>query len=648
MQVSFSKPQKQLGVQMIRIKLPFGRINPEQLRTVAKISSKYSNGVLHTTTRQDLQLHYVESNKVAELWEELERNGVDGKETFGNTVRNITASPKAGIDPDEAFDVSPYAEAVDHSFRSSELNNDLGRKVKIAFSSNEKDSAYTFMNDIGFVPVVQNGKKGFRVLIGGGMAGQSMRAKFAVAFLPVDELILFIEAVLRVFAQQGELLNRNKGRLKFLVEHMGIDHFMEHVDLEKKIIGKRPYTIDNRKTSHDKVPVNFSPENIDSKRFQTWKETNTFKQSQKGFVGVNIRLKKGDLDATRALILADIVKKYAANDIRVTSNQGIQLKYVYHQDLQGIYVELDSCGLALPGFNSTADITACPGTDTCNLGIANTTVLATEIEKLIETEFDHLVYNHDLKIKISGCMNACGHHTVASIGLQATTMKHCGNIVPAMQILLGGGVQENGQSFMAEKLIVVPTKQVPTAISILLNDFDVNAYDGEYFNDYYRRQEKMYFFQLLLEISSTFNDEELADWDSNDRFVLNRPRKFEQNVDLTVQLLQEIKDKKNLISECIDYELFEDALYHGYAVYVRTAKILLLKNDIQCNTQMKVLEEFESHFRDMLPKTLYNFKSYVLSYKTMVPDSDQSREYLMNASELNKLLLNSAEVALNN
>ncbi len=639
---TYSKPQRQLGVQMVRIKLPFGSLTPKQLVCIADIADKYSNGNLHTTTRQDIQLHYISSDKVESLWRELVNSGVDGRETFGNTVRNITASAKAGIDPEELFDVTPYAMAVDRYFRNNELNQDLGRKVKIAFSSNERDSAYAFMNDIGFIPCLVDNQRGFKVLLGGGMAGRSMKGKYAVPFLPEKGLISFIEAVLRVFAQNGELVNRNKGRLKYLVEKLGTEAFISLVMEEQAVIGERPYKLDNNEMN---VPL-IADKKVgvvglgDNDKYQKWLLTNTFSQKQKGFSAVYIRLRLGNITSQKAKALADIASRFASEHLRITPNQGIQLAYVPKSGLPEIYFELNKIGLAEPGFNSTADVTACPGTDTCNLGIANTTTLAQEIEKLVEEQFENLLLNNDLKIKISGCMNACGHHTVANIGLQATTMKAGTKVIPAMQILLGGGVHEDGTANIAEKLIVLPTKRVPDALRRILQDFEENGFPGEYFNDYYRRQEKMYFFQQLLPLSVADDlAETLAfDWDSNDEFVVHRPEQLMPLKDLPGILKIQVEEKRELLQECIKHKAYEDALYHAYTIFVRIAKILLLEKDIQCGTQMRLLEEFELEFKDSLPNELKDYKKYVLTYKKLNPNSSEANDYFNHSLSLLKLI----------
>ena len=210
--------QRQAGVQMFRLKLPYGKITADQLATVANLSEQYSNGNLHLTTRQNIQLHYVKLEDTPEMWEQLEAVGVTTKEACGNTVRNVTASPFAGIDPNEPFDVAPYAQAVFEYFLRNPICQEMGRKIKIAFSSSKSDSAFTYIHDFGFIPKVVDGQHGFEVIIGGGLGAQAFMGQRAFSFLPANQLIPFLEASLRVFDRYGERERRHKARLKYLID----------------------------------------------------------------------------------------------------------------------------------------------------------------------------------------------------------------------------------------------------------------------------------------------------------------------------------------------------------------------------------------------------------------------------------------------
>ena len=237
---------------------------------------------------------------------------------------------------------------------------------------------------------------------------------------------------------------------------------------------------------------------VDNEKYQQWRATNVFEQKQAGFYGVFIRVPLGNIHSTVARPLATVVQKYAANDIRITINQGLLLKYLRADALPSLFAELDQLHLAEPGFDSTADITACPGTDTCNLGISNSTGIAQVLEHVITQEYPDLIKNEDLKIKISGCPNSCGQHGLASIGFHGSSLKSKDKrVVPALQVLLGGGVDGNGEGRISEKILKVPSKRGPQALRTILEDYEEYQNEGEYFADYYLRQGKNYFYQLL-------------------------------------------------------------------------------------------------------------------------------------------------------
>ena len=355
--------QRQEGVQMIRIKIPFGRISTKQIRRIADISDEYASSTLHATTRQDIQIHYVSLDKTPELWAKLEKDEITTREACGNTVRNITASPTAGIDPNEPFDVSPYANEMFKYFLRNPICQEMGRKFKIAFSSSEEDTAYTFIHDLGFIPRIAFGKRGFRVVIGGGLGANPYLAQLVYEFLEEDQIIPFTEAVLRVFDRYGERNRRMKARLKFLLDDIGLEKLMALIEEEKKALNTHSYHINPSSLSEAVLPdaVEGSTEIADNLRYEHWFKSNVFAQKQAGFYGVNVKVPLGNLSSDKARQFADVVDRYASNDVRVTINQGYLLRFVRPEALKGLYNALDSIALAEPGFDSVADITACTG-----------------------------------------------------------------------------------------------------------------------------------------------------------------------------------------------------------------------------------------------------------------------------------------------
>jgi len=228
--------QRQQGVQMIRIKLPYGKIQFRQWKRISDISDEYSTGNLHLTTRQDIQIHYVSLDRTPELWAKLEQDDITLREACGNTVRNITASPTSGIDPKELFDVSPHADAAFRYFLRNPICQEMGRKIKISFSNTDEDTSLAYLHDLGFIPKIVNGERGFKVVVGGGLGAQPMLAHVSHEFLAEDKVIPFIEAVLRVFDRHGERNSRHKARMKFLIQKIGFKAFMDLVKAETKAL----------------------------------------------------------------------------------------------------------------------------------------------------------------------------------------------------------------------------------------------------------------------------------------------------------------------------------------------------------------------------------------------------------------------------
>jgi sulfite reductase (ferredoxin) len=356
--------QRQLGVQMFRTKFPFGKITPKQLVRVAELSELYASSNLHLTTRQNIQLHYVKVTDAPAIWAGLEDVGATGREACGNTVRNITASSRAGIDPDELFDVSPYAYAAFEFFLRNPICQDMGRKIKPAFSSSDKDSAYTFLHDFGFIPRLENGERGFKVVVGGGLGAQAILAQTAYEFLHEDQIIPFMEAALRVFDRYGERVRRHKARMKYLIKEIGLEKFMELVETERIANKVKSFKIDTSKVdvgepTHNNIAPQVELEH--PQRYEDWLKTNVFEQKQKGYYAVALKVTKGDVKPDQARKIAELAQNYASEDMRITMNQGMLLKFVRKESLPYFYQELNKMNFANPGFDTIADVTTCPG-----------------------------------------------------------------------------------------------------------------------------------------------------------------------------------------------------------------------------------------------------------------------------------------------
>jgi len=634
--------QRQQGVQMIRIKLPFGKLNVKQLLRIADISDEYSNGNLHLTTRQDAQIHHVSLDRTPELWAKLEQDDITLREACGNTVRNITASAQAGIDPNELFDVSPYAYALFNYFLRKPFCQELGRKIKIAFSNNERDTALTYIHDLGFIPKIENDQKGFKILIGGGLGAQSFLAQTAFEFLHEDKVIPFVEATLRVFDRHGERSSRHKARLKYLINKIGLETFLNFVKEEEQALLVKEFKINTKaKPRPTTLCSTIKKETVivNEEKYNRWKNTNVFTQKQTGLFGVYIKIQLGNISSADARKLVEVVKRYAdSEDIRITINQGFLLRNVNESDLPFIFNELDAIKLTTPGFDSAGDITACPGTDTCNLAISNSTHISVALEEVIYSEFPDLVYNHDIKIKISGCMNSCGQHGLAQIGFHGSSFKVGSNVVPALQVLLGGGTVGNGEGRISDKVIKVASKRGPDVLRALFNDFEKNAVEGEYFNSYYDKQGKDYFYQLLkpLADNSTLKNEDYIDWGQGEKFVtaIGVGECAGVVIDLVSTLFFEAEEKLAFAAEAFENAGYGDSIYYSYAALINAAKALLLDNQIHVNTQHGVIADFDRLFEQDKPFT-YNttFKELVLQINKNEPSKEFAEAYFAQANQ---------------
>jgi len=596
--------QRQPGVQMVRIKLPFGKITFKQLLRIADVSDEYASHNLHLTTRQDIQIHYVSLDRTPQLWAELERDDITLREACGNTVRNVTASPAAGIDPLEPFDVSPYAQGVFEYFLRNPICQDMGRKFKMSFSSSEADTAFSYIHDIGLIPKIKaNGDRGFKVLLGGGLGAQPLLASIVEEFLPEDQLIPYIESIIRVFDRYGERNNRNKARLKYLIQKIGLDEVLR-LAKEERIANKVKTFIINRDaiemptlpqaTSYPEIAIS------NPLRYEQWLATNVFEQKQKDFYGVYIKVPVGDIPSDTARKLVDVLTPLVADEIRITQNQGLLLKFVRKEALPALYNGLTELDLSAPGFDSPADVTTCPGTDTCNLGISNSMTLSKVLEDLIYNEYEEFIYNREIKIKISGCMNSCGQHGLAHIGFHGSSLKAGTRVLPSVQVLLGGGTVGDGFGRAADKVVKVPAKRATHVLRAVLDDYKEFSTTDETFHNYYDRQGKDYFYQLLKPLANltTLTEDEFVDWGHEETFAtaIGVGECASVIIDLVATLLYESEEKMGWAKEAYENGAWADAIYHSYNVFISSAKALLLVKGVSSSTQAGIIREFDTHY----------------------------------------------------
>ncbi|MDV2494948.1 MAG: nitrite/sulfite reductase [bacterium] len=495
--------QRQPGVHMVRVKIPSGLLNATQLEMLAEISENFGHGLAHVTTRQDIQYHFVQLDDVPTIMRRLASVGLTTREACGNTVRNITACSLSGICLDETFDVTPIARASTNAFLRHPLCQQLGRKFKIAFSGcADKPCGLAHMHDIGHIArtreVDGRTEYGFEVWVGGGLGAQPHPAKLYSEFVPAEEIILHQAAILSVFHREGERKNRNKARLKFLVAKLGIEEFRVRVHEEIEELRGDPYwfslpLVVRRGEEPPALPDGPPGGEGASPAFELWCSTNVIPQRQEGFCAVYITLPIGDINPRQLRAVASITRRFSGENLRTTVEQNFLMRWVRRSYLWELYQALDEAGLAEPGAETMLDITACPGADTCILGITSSKSLALRLREMLASngsEAEALPEEfRDLSIKVSGCPNSCGQHHVANIGFFGSSQRVGSNVVPNYHLFLGGQKSENANSFGLATL-KVPAKNIPATVEHLVGRYRDERSDGESFNEWAARAGK--------------------------------------------------------------------------------------------------------------------------------------------------------------
>ncbi|MEK6600609.1 MAG: nitrite/sulfite reductase [Candidatus Binatota bacterium] len=482
---------------MMRIKIPFGGLSPQQMEVLADLSEEYSDGVSHVTTRQDIQFHYVHIDDTPSLMRRLAAVGITTREACGNVVRNVTACPLAGVCRGEAFDVTPYAKACSRFLLGHPDTQDFGRKFKVAFSGcKEEACGLTSMHDLGAIAlkkvVAGRERRGFEFYVGGGLGSVPHKAKLFDAFLPEEELLPMAQAVSRVFARLGEKRNRARARIKFLVASLGIGEFRRIVLEERNKLTPDPRWTDFLATVDEQTeaPLKQGLSLNGAERpagFDSWYHTNVYHQRQQGYVVATVTLPLGDITASQLRALADIGRRFVRETVRTTVEQNFVLRWVSEADLPELYAALCEIGLGEPNAGTIVDVTACPGTDTCKLGIASSRGLARELRTCLSEkslEFDAAV--KDLRIKVSGCFNSCGQHHVADIGFYGVSRNVNGYTVPHFQVMLGGKWKENAGDY-GLPVLAVPSKRIPEVVMRVTERYVRDRLKGESFQGFVSR-----------------------------------------------------------------------------------------------------------------------------------------------------------------
>ncbi len=622
--------QRQPGVQMFRIKIPFGGLTANQLRRIAQLAETYATGVGHVTTRQDIQLHYVDLADVGTMMRLLAEVGLTTREACANTVRNVTACHLAGVCQGEVFDVTPYAKTVALHLLRNPLNQSLPRKFKIAFSGCKQDCALTPIHDIGFLAAKrEDGAIGFRMVVGGGLGSAPRIAQVLREFVPMEELLPSVEAVIKVFDTLGNRKNRNKARMKFVIEKLGFEEFARRWQDAYRAIGQaRPDRGALNVLTHQDEPPLIMPtsskhggngsghaghpaqangDRSAESPFETWVRTNVVRQRQPGFATAAVKLQMGDITAPQMLLVADLAERYSNGNLRTTINQNFVIRWIPESRLEAFYRELVAQGLGDPGAEQVEDVIACPGTDTCGLGITSSKGLARAMAEILPPGRvpDDL---NGVSVKISGCHNSCAQHHIATIGLHGVGKRVGEHVAPHYELHLGG--QANGTATIGQMTVKLPAKTVPAAISHLIEVYRRDRRPGETLPAFVKRAGKATLKEELIPytILPAFAEDPsfYYDWEGEEEFVLEdlgpgecAGGALEMIGDRMLEAEQELYQARMLAEKHQD----AIALNKAYRAVLAGAKALLVTEGLDPATDAETVQQFEQKFatRQVVP-----------------------------------------------
>ncbi|SNZ11452.1 sulfite reductase (ferredoxin) [Persephonella hydrogeniphila] len=509
--------QRQKDFYMVRIKIPAGVLTPQQIYEIADIGDEFSNGVAHITTRQDIQYHWVKLENISQIIKRINEIGLTTKDACGNTLRNITASYLSGVCPDEIIEVGRVAQKITELLIGKYEN--LPRKFKIGFACCEKHSFLVPFNDIGFLPVLYEGRPAFRAFLGGGLGDRPKYPYEYPEIVRLEELILFIRSVMDLFDKHGDRKNKRHNRLKFLIQKIGIDEFLrllkEQIEENKNIYPQ--FDCDAVYVETGKVD-NPLPKAVDED-MDLWLKTNLIPQKQKDLFVVLVKLHLGNITTGKLREIGKIAEELSLS-VRTTQDQNIAFVNVHRNSIQELYNLLKNAGLSEYGASTFLDITACPGSETCSLGITSSRDLSRAIYEKLPKDRETVEKLKGITIKISGCPNSCAHHHVASIGLHGIAVKENDTLIPAYVLHIGG----NG-SINREKIgytgLKIPAKNVPEAVLELLRFYLKNSKDGESFEDFVERVEPENIFKHLEKYRKLQEGVDYQfDWGSDKQFSL--------------------------------------------------------------------------------------------------------------------------------
>ncbi len=512
--------QRQPEVSMLRVKIPQGVLDGAQLRALAEVADRWSRGFGHITTRQNLQFHFMQLHDVEKAMRRLAEAGLTTREACGNSVRNVTACPYAGVAPDEAFDVTPYAEALTRFLLRHPLSSTLPRKFKIAFEGCSQDHALTAINDIGFRALASpTGERNFRITAGGGTAILCASGTVLFESLPASRIFDAAEALLRVFQRLGDYQHRQRNRMKFLIRSMGWEAFRAEFERALAELGAEAgratpgldavleETPPDRPRLAPPAPESVAarvgaaplrgPGIVPSARpildvtdaaYTRWVETNVRPQKQQGYALATVSAPLGDVSGAQLRVLAELAEAYGDGNVRTTLEQDILFRWVRQSDLPALYARLSAAGLGRAEADTSTNVTSCPGAEACRLAVTQSRGLGRLLAEQLASRPDLVAAAPDLKLKISGCPNGCGQHHIAGLGFQGSLRRVGGRALPQYFVMVGGGVDSQGAHF-GRTAAKIPARRVPEAVERLIALYTREGQDGESAATFLRRVE---------------------------------------------------------------------------------------------------------------------------------------------------------------
>jgi sulfite reductase (ferredoxin) len=582
----------------------------EQLLCFADFADKYSNQILHVTTRQDFQFHFVKLEDVPKGLQDLADHGLTTREACGNTVRNVTACHKAGTCKEEIFDVAPYGQAVTKFLLRRAVTQNLPRKFKISFGGCT-GCGLAPIHDIGLNAQIKNENgqevRGFKVLIGGGLGSFPHGAKPLTDFIREDNLLRMCEAIVQVFDKYGDKKNRNKARFKYVLDKLGLDKIKELYEEEFVALADKEFP--PLEISDETIPLTpqytINNEFDKNSEFQTWKNRNTCEQKQSGYYNIQIKLALGDITSEKARSVAKIASNFAGGIIINTVNQNMMIPWVKSDALSTVYAELQKISLHKAGTEEIRDITCCPGSETCNLGITASRGLVKHLNDEMENGFPQSQELDHISIKASGCPNSCGQHHIASIGFHGGAKKLNGILAPHYEIFLGGRIDEDKVIF-GTSVIKIPSKNAPQVTRQVIDCYKSDKLENESFGEFFDRKGKDFFRELLNPLRNLPDIEEdpysYIDFGTDKKFSLEDRGQGECAGAVTDMITDRLSEAERAHFQgklSLEKNAYAEAIEHAKRSTVSSARALLVTEGMDFNDDLECIRKFHSLIIDM-------------------------------------------------